>query len=248
MCKNTGCFGSFIRIVLSLINIVFLLFNLGIFLFAVELKRADTSELSDEKIGSVFAMIIEILSLVMFILGPFMVALSYLGLIGACCANRFFLVLYEIVLVVLFLSHGILLIIGGAKSPEVEREFRDSLVTIVEKIKHSRSPRDECVVFFLVSKLFTCCGAGSPADFNKTQSATCCIQPMPVYGCSERAVSMVKHNIIIVPSSIILSLEFILILAVPFLIGRITSSSSSSSSASQGRRNELEEEHRMINA
>jgi hypothetical protein len=252
MCKNTGCFGSFIRIVLSLINIVFLLFGLSIFVCAALLKWADTSVLSrmvsNEEIRSIIDVsAIEHVSFVLLVLGAFIVVLSLVGLIGACCANRFFLVLYEIVLVLLFLSHGVLLIIGGIKSTEVEREFRHALNTTVEKIKHSRAFNHSseefnsmCNAFRLVSELFTCCGAGSPADFNKTLAAQCCIQPMPIYGCSDRAVSVVKRNginIIIIPNSVILCFEFILILVVPFLIGRIT----------KGRRNELEEEDRMIN-
>jgi hypothetical protein len=167
------------------------------------------------------------------------------GLIGACCANRFFLVIYELVLVLLFLAHGLLLIVGGIKSGEVEREFRSTLNTTVEKIRTSNRTADDhqsmCNAFKLVSELFECCGASSPADFDHELAAKCCVQPMPVYGCSDRAVSVIKRNginIIIIPNSVVLCFEFILILIVPFLIGRITKGR---------RRRELEEEDRMIN-
>jgi hypothetical protein len=249
MCKNTGCFGSFIRIVLSLINIIFLLFGLGIFAVAALLKWADTSVLSRMASNAEIRSIIDVsaienVSFVLLVLGAFIVLLSLVGLIGACCANRFFLVLYEIVLVLLFLSHGVLLIVGGIKSAEVEREFRRALNVTVERVRHANATEPElhalCNAFRLVSELFECCGAASPADFNKTLADRCCVQPMPIYGCSDRAVSVVKRNginIIIIPNSVILCFEFILILIVPFLIGRIT----------KGRRHELEEEDRMIN-
>lgn len=118
MCKQTGCFGSFIRIILSLINIVFLLCGLAVFLIAAALKWADTTLISrfikDEGIRSIIDVsAFDTVSWALLVLGAFIVLLSLIGLIGACCANRFFLVIYEIILIMLFLSHGVLLIIGN---------------------------------------------------------------------------------------------------------------------------------------
>ena len=251
MCSNTGCFGSFIRVVLSLINIVFLIFGLGIFLVAALLKWTDTSLFSqminnDEIRSIIDVSAIETVSMALLILSGFIILLSLIGLVGACCANRFFLVIYEIVLVMLFLSHGVLLIIGGLKGSEVEREFRRALNETAEKIRLSSNTSDpefktKCDAFKLVSQMFDCCGAHSPADFSKSLTQMCCHEAQPIYGCSDRLVAVVKRNglnIIIIPNSVILCFEFILILIVPFLIGRIT----------KGRRRELEEEDdRIIN-
>lgn len=247
MCENTGCCGSFIRVVLSLINIIFLIFGIAIFLLAALIKWGDISSISrlinNEDIKSIIDMsVFNTVAVVLLIFGGFIILLSLIGLIGACCANRFFLVIYELVIIALFLAHGCILIVGGIKSSDVEKEFRKTLNQTAHSLTSSNMTETEfktkCQGFKIISQFFSCCGAESPSDFNKTLQQECCYGQTQVYGCSQQLISTVKThgiNVIIIPNSVILCFEFLLILIVPFLIGRIT----------KGRRQDDDEEDRV---
>jgi hypothetical protein len=54
---------------------------------------------------------VDSVSLGLLILGAFIIILSIIGLIGACKQSRFFLIIYEIIIILLFLAHGIVKLI-----------------------------------------------------------------------------------------------------------------------------------------
>jgi hypothetical protein len=253
MCRETGCFGSFIRLVLSLINLIFLLFGIALFLSSAFLKWGDLSMLNRavgdlRQVKTVLDMsTIDFLSIALMILSGTIILISLFGLIGACCANRFFLVVYELVIIVLFLSHGVLLIACGLKSSDVEKEFRNSLNKTVQDLR--RFSLDQNIMnntnntsllqqedlfkskqqtMFFLSEMFECCGANGLRDFDDNEALLnkCCSVKVN-RGCADTIVSEIKANginIVIIPNSVILCFEFIIILIVPFLIGRITRS------------------------
>ena len=75
-----------------------------------------------------------------------------------------------------------------------------------------------------MSDIFKCCGYNDSLDYPVLARPDCCVdvtQP----GCADKVVKTFNDeavNIIVIPNAVVLALELIFIIAVPFLIGRIT--------------------------
>lgn len=247
MCKGTGCCGSLIRVILSVINVIFLLIGLTIFITSAVFKWSPSSivnkVVNDPHLQPLMDLMgneLNAITVVLMIVGGFIILLSLVGLIGAACANRCFLVIYEVIIVLLFLTHTGALLFAVIKSPDLEKRFQKGLNDTMDNLNNPNTASDEaaldCSMFYVLSDVFDCCGANGPDDFkNATLVSTCCVGDEQI-GCNERIVSTVKENsvnIVLIPNSIILVFEFIIIIMVPFLIGRIGKGL---------RRRELEEE------
>lgn len=121
MSSGTGCFGSLIRIVLGIINTIFLLIGLAIFITAAILRWSSDSLLNkitnSEAIQSIISVsALDATTIVLLAIGGFIIALSLAGLLGVICSSRFFLVIYEIIIIILFLAHGITLLVVAFKA------------------------------------------------------------------------------------------------------------------------------------
>lgn len=234
MCESTGCCGSFIRIVLTIINSLFLLIGLAIFIISAILRWSPDSFLKkiidNNEVDSLINLSsLNSITIALMVFGGFIVLLSLIGLMGAICANRFFLVIYEIVIVCLFITHVIILIVAAFESSAIEKEFKKSMNGTIEVLNTPTSDPDtvtaSCAALKFLSELFECCGAEGPQDFtyNTTFRYECCFKNY-TNGCTDKTISSVKSNgvnIIIIPNSIILGFELILVVLVPCLIGRI---------------------------
>ncbi|CAF1081366.1 unnamed protein product [Brachionus calyciflorus] len=177
-------------------------------------------------------------NLIRLILSAFIIMLCIIGLCGACCANRFFLGVYEILMVILFISHGIGFV--NELSGTVENEFKNSLYRIefrqplneivfdVNSNKTSEEDKiEKCSALKLISEIYECCGLNGPGDFINATYVTECCYGSSTYGCGDETVMSFKENgvnNIIILNSIELVLEFSIIIQVPFLIGYITKS------------------------
>ncbi|CAF1146777.1 unnamed protein product [Brachionus calyciflorus] len=233
---RTGFFGSIIRIILAIVNILFLLIGFAVFIAAAILRWSKDSILNKIATNDVLKPILNVtaindVSLILLILGAFITVLSIIGLCGACCANRFFLGVYEIVIVVLFISHGIVLVVAAFKSGTIENEFRKALNQTVFDVNSDKTDEEykmeRCSALKLISEIFECCGLNGPNDFTNATYVTECCYGSSTDGCGDKTVKSFKENgvnIIIIPNSIVLGLEFLIIVLVPFLIGRITRS------------------------
>ncbi len=85
---------------------------------------------------------------------------------------------------------------------------------------------------YVVSGLFSCCGYNGPNDFSAASASSCCVQPTSSTGCGNLAPSQIKQmgiNYLVIPSGVILGIEFLLIVLVPILIAKIYRSTSSTS-------------------
>lgn len=118
---------------------------------------------------------------------------------------------------------------GAVKSGDVENEFRRLLNNTVNDLNSNSTSPDkvtaECHTMRLLSDIFICCGYNSPDDFvlNKTYATECC-KTGTYKGCADTIVTEIKSNginIVVIPNFVILGFEFVIILLVPFLIGRI---------------------------
>jgi hypothetical protein len=198
-----------------------------------------------DEIGSLINLSsLDSITIALMVFAGFIILLSFVGLMGAICANRFFLVVYEIVIVCLFITHLIILIVAAFESSDIEKKFRKSMNDTIQVLNTPTSNPDtltaNCVALKFLSELFECCGAQGPQDFtyNTTFRYECCFNNY-TNGCTEKTISSVINNstnIIIIPNSIILGLELILIILVPCLIGRISRS-----------KRQRQEEERVIN-
>lgn len=101
-------------------------------------------------------------------------------------------------------------------------------VTIKDLNSNSTSPEKvtaECHSMRILSDIFICCGYDGPQDFvyNTTFATECCKQGT-YKGCADTIVNEIKSNginLVVIPNFVILGFEFVIILLVPFLIGRI---------------------------
>jgi hypothetical protein len=246
---KTGCCGSLIRVIIGIINGLFLLIGLAIFIIAAILRWSSDSLLNkitnNASIESIINVaVLDAATIVLLAIGAFILLLSFIGLLGVICANRFFLVIYEIVIIMLFLAHGITLIVAALKSSDIEDEFRKALNRTIDDINNPLTENStvtaDCAALNLLSEIFECCGAQGPSDFiNPEYRYECCYSNLTTDGCANKTVNTLKENgvnIIIIPNCSILAVEFLIILMVPFLIGRISR-----------RKAQSEEEERIIN-
>lgn len=231
-----GCCGSFLRLSLSIVNILFLLIGLTVFIAASVLRWGSDSIIEEitknEAIASVINIsVINNVSISLLVIGGFIILLSLIGLLGVLCTNRCFLYLYEITIIILFLAHGITLIVVTLSSTSIENEFRTALNKTMDTINDpSTTEKDfeeQCAVIKGLSELFQCCGSTSRADFrNQTISYQCCINSTSI-GCGEKTIDSINDNavnLVFIPNGVILVFELLLILMVPFLIARISRS------------------------
>lgn len=117
---KVGCCGGMIRFLLIMINSIFFLIGLTVFIVAAILRWGSNSILSklsgDADVQSILNLsAIDAVSIALLSLGGFVIFLSLLGLAGACCANKCFLFVYEAVIVALFVTHAIILTVGKWK-------------------------------------------------------------------------------------------------------------------------------------
>ena len=229
---NLGCCGSSIRFALILVNALFFIMGLVVLITASVLKWGSsfTSFIDIKEVATLVKLgSIEAVSTTLIILGVFCLIISLLGLCGARYTSKCLLMIYEVVLIMLFLAHGISAIVVLATSSSLESELDKSLNSTMERLNSNETSSDvferECKLMNDLSAAFKCCGASSPSDFkNETTKIECCSsKEEATEGCSKRiADTVLKYsvNIIFIPSAIILAIELIAIIMVPFLIGR----------------------------
>ena len=160
------------------------------------------------------------------VISVFCLVVSLFGLIGSCCTNRFFLICYEIVIVLLFLSQAIALMVLLFSSSKIEKEFKNGLNNTVNDINDNKSYQSQCALMESLSGVFQCCGLNGPKDFtNPSDVYSCCDKKHnSTLGCGDKIVKDIKQNyvgFIVIPNSLILGIELFAVITVPFLIGRI---------------------------
>lgn len=231
MCENSGFCGSIIRFLLITINVIFFILGAVVFTIAGILQWSDGSifnKLSEETDGHIDLTVLSDISITLLILGGAIILVSIIGLIGSCCANRFFLIIYEIVLILLFIAHLVIVIIVAVESPAIEKEFKKQLNETVEEVKAAQPSEYEakCKDLKVIGDVFKCCGYNGISDFPIGARQFCCDpKETNLPGCAEKVVGDIKGNAVdylIIPNAIVLAAELIFIIAVPFLIGRLS--------------------------
>lgn len=231
-CENSGFCGSLIRILLTIINVVFLLLGISIFVVAAVLKWSKDSFIKQLLDDAEASLILDLtsfdeISIGLLVLSGAIIVVSIVGLIGACCASKFFLIIYEIVLVLLFFGQLALLIVVLVKAPEIEKSFKKELNETFASINEDNVV-EKCKPLHVISEVFKCCGVNGPQDFDILPVElrdNCCFDMNYQKGCADKVVNDINNNsleFIIIPNIVVLSVELIIIIAVPFLIGRLS--------------------------
>ena len=227
-----GCCGNIVRVFLLIINILFFVFGLTVFIAAAVLKWgngalnkfADIKYLDDlVKVGSIGS-----IAICLMVLGAIIVLLSFVGILGLKFMNRFFLIIYEIIVAVLFLAHLVALLVLIFGSAKIEDSYKNELSKTLDKVNSVANIDVECDFFKTLSTTFKCCGVNNYQDF-KLNGTVCCdvdkdkIIPNDNVGCRDKSIQMVKENainLLIIPSGIILVVELFALSMVPCMIGK----------------------------
>ena len=235
MATNNGCCGSAIRFLLYLINGIFLIMGLVTFITAALLYWSDVlAELNLKELQEIVDIAkIDTIAVVLLVIGGFAIFLSLVGILGASCESRVFLVVYEILVVCMFLAHGITLLVLVFSTDTIETLYKNKLNKTVANMDNSTNPTNfkvQCDALLALSKSFECCGGyDGPTDFKSANySLACCGRNKndTTYqvGCASKSVDKLKSisvSYIVIPSGCILAVELFAIVAVPFLIRRI---------------------------
>jgi hypothetical protein len=113
------------------------------------------------------------------------------------------------------------------KASDIEKEFRGALNATIDELNDPSTSEDQlsvdCAALKLISEIFQCCGASGPGDFKNVTFITECCAHDDKIGCGDKTVNDIKENgvnVIIIPNVIILAFELIIIIMVPFLLGK----------------------------
>lgn len=162
----------------------------------------------------------------------FAILLSIVGLFGVIFRNRCLLILYEIIVLILFLIHLAALIILLVFYPRVEQVLKDELdrqVNSINSYSNANSFITDCGIMKNISTLFQCCGSSSPNDIKVEQNRRLCCSDAYNFGdngCTPTINNLIKkysNYYIIIPTAIILFIEFCALILVPIMVCQITS-------------------------
>ena len=134
-----GCFANFIRVLIILLNICFLIIGIALVVLTCLLKWSNVfSSLFNAKDlqTAINLTAIDAVAIALIAIGAFAIVLSIIGLIGSICLNKVFLILYEIIIIILFLAHAAALIFLLVKAPSVEVALKEGLNTTVTNINN----------------------------------------------------------------------------------------------------------------
>lgn len=136
-CKDLGVCGSFLRLILCIFNLLLLIVG-GVIFVTAAIVRWNPSIIIGDSNSTIESMLnisaLNSVSVALLSIGGFLILLGLIGLIGTLCTSKSFLVLYEFVIVVIFLCHGVVLLYGAFKSNELEDEFRKELNRTMDNI------------------------------------------------------------------------------------------------------------------
>lgn len=229
---DLGYVSSTIRFVLLLINFLFLIIGIVLLITACILKWG-TAFTSLIKIDGIQELVnsssISAVAVVLLILSVFIIIVSLFGFIGVKWMNRAFMLIYEIIVLLLFITHGVSLLVVVFGWSSLETEFKKEFTkTIADLNSNETAPVDfdnKCQLSFALSELFKCCGAEGPDDFfNATLVTQCCKSEAYKDGCNNKVIKEIEaitSNLLVVPSVILLVIELFSIIMVPFLMGAV---------------------------
>ena len=238
MCKNSGCCGSVIRVILSIINVVFILFGTALLTVGILLK---TTRIFDPYLGSINQNaspdLIKYLDYFYYGLigfGAIVGCISLLGLVSMLVVKRPLLIIYAVLVTTIFIIHlavfiAVLILTSTATSAakSLVSSLTAPLVIAINQIvsnsslSYSVSQSDmnsACSIYKTVAGFLNCC------DFNETRSVQACCSSMGDGNCSDVVYSLLnKYNIyaVDIPNGVVLVFEFAVIAGIVYVLVKI---------------------------
>ena len=115
-------------------------------------------------------------------------------------------------------------------TPKIEQKYRQTLSETMDSInKLSENEKEfkiKCELMHGLTIVFECCGAKGPFDFvPKEKAQQCCKDSTLTKGCADASVDWIKNvstKLLVIPLAVILFVELVLIVIVPFAIRDIS--------------------------
>lgn len=225
------CCARFLRILVFLIDVLLLLVGLGYIAVGVVLKQESIFRFAGEDTASKLIASWDSLSTFFVVIGAFLFVASVVGVLCVCCSNRVVLVVYEVVALLLFLAHLATFIYFATRRDQFEKDvdkivqdlrqkITDSLPVIPDGLTAEQRPDIDCQGYNELSSRLECC------DLTQEELGVighCC----PVKNsktCSKAIANLAYDFIVILPNSVLIGLEFIVIVSMVFLIIQATRS------------------------
>lgn len=230
MCQKTGCCGSFLRVVVTIINVILLLVGLGFVAGGAVLKFTSVLD-SIEDLDTEAKDLIEAfqpIAIFMIVFGVIVFVVSIIGMIGTCSGNRWALIIYDVVIGLLFLAHLGVFIYFLTQRDSVENEIDKVINDVVQQIinptknQQVQTKNDliiDCGSYETFTDAFNCC------DFNKTSQAeffNACCPSSADKTCTKAIISLFSNYVIILPNSILIAVEFLVFISVIIIIVQVT--------------------------
>lgn len=176
MCNKVTAHGICPRILLAILNFIFLLISIALFIGAAVLKwkvihEIDfLREITDFKEFYMSEILDTSLTLLLCIAG-IIIVIALIGLFGACCANKLLLFIYLVCMALIFLSHLGLFIAYLVKRSFFAEKAKELVNTGSNLLLSNTTTNIDktmlCGIFKLTSTLFKCCGNNGPEDFQE---------------------------------------------------------------------------------
>jgi len=182
-----GCSDAFIKVIMVITNLVFLIASLVMLAFGITLVAAPEKILSflestgldlsviSEATGGYFMNVIHYIGIFMIVLGSIVVLLSFFGFAGACCENSCLLGVYSVILIVIVLAEVALIIFaaaypsqfrkagGNALYDTLRKGFKSDIKINQGKFVNSTDPVS--LAWAAMQFKVECCGAKTSSDY-----------------------------------------------------------------------------------
>jgi hypothetical protein len=231
MCKSTGCLGTAIRIFLAALNIIFILIGLGVLVLGLILKFTTllTSYVKQLKTLGVPESALAYLDYVyigLMVLGGVVLLISVIGLVAACSGIRFFLVLYDLIVLVIFLAHVAAFIYVIIVAPQAQTVLKGVMSTMLTPLvsqlnstaSYNLSQSDlsgYCQPYAVLSGLLKCC------DFTSGNLTAACCPSSYSGGCADTFHTLMTTYVVYVvhlPNGVLVAFELAIFIAVLFVL------------------------------
>lgn len=238
-----GFCGNLIRSILFTVNLLFCVLGLCIFITAGLSKWGNSFLYRFKNIKFIDELLntdnLDTVASFLIFISVFIIAFSLIGLCGIKSLNKTFLITYELIVLLLLITHTILILVLIFTAPNFDKDYKIGLNLTVSNINNQINLENNCELMKGISELFECCGVNGPNDFiNKTIPSLCCAsysnnsrRLTKIYekGCIDVSVTKAINedvHYMIVPSAIILMIELFVAVMIPYFIGRISDYSS----------------------
>lgn len=178
-----GCGTTCMKIILVIINVVFLLAGLLMLVFGIvakanaqAIKNLFSGVAKYDELGVNVSGIINSNSTFMIVIGVIVLVIAIFGFVGACCMVRWMLVVYAIILIVVFLAQIALVIFAAVRSDLLKKGAQEAMYTSLKEgyRKGAYYNGSQIVVATGAVELAwdaaqykeTCCGAYGYADYS----------------------------------------------------------------------------------